>query len=82
MASFWTAVIASLSALGPLGVLLILVVNIFMAYCMRGTLKVLWQIKTNDLPHIEARMAAVETLLTTHDKWERDWRKNGGRKYE
>ena len=68
MASFWTAVIAGLSALGPLGVLLILVVNIFMAYCMRGTLKVLWQIKTNDLPHIDGRLKVLETLLRRNGK--------------
>jgi len=68
VASFWTAVIASLSTLGPLGVLLILIVNIFMAYCMRGTLKVLWAIKTNDLPHIENRLGVLEALIRRNGK--------------
>jgi hypothetical protein len=54
-----------LAAFGDLALIVILPVLVIMA-------KVLWGIKTNDLPHIQEELVRLGTEFAAHDKWERE----------
>lgn len=56
---------------GIVGVILI-AVNALVLRAATKLVGIVWEIKTNDLPHIETRLADLTNQFAAHDKWERE----------